>query len=34
MEYSEKHHLVENYFQLYSTLVDESTSLVIAIIQF
>jgi hypothetical protein len=34
MEYLTKHHLVENYFQLYTTLVDELTSLVIAIIQF
>jgi predicted AlkP superfamily phosphohydrolase/phosphomutase len=34
MKYSIKHHLVENCFQLYTTLVDESTSLVIAIIQF
>jgi hypothetical protein len=34
MEYLAKHHLVENNFQLYITLVDDSTSLVIAIIQF
>jgi hypothetical protein len=34
MEYSAIHHLIENYFQLYTNLVDESTSLVIAIIQF
>jgi hypothetical protein len=33
MEYLAKHNLVENCFQLYSTLVDDSTSLVIAIIQ-
>jgi hypothetical protein len=33
MEYLAKHHLVENCFQLYTILVDESTSLVIAIIQ-
>jgi hypothetical protein len=34
MEYLTIHHLVENYFQLYTNLVDELTSLVIAIIQF
>jgi hypothetical protein len=34
MEYLAKDHLVENCFQLYTNLVDESTSLVIAIIQF
>jgi hypothetical protein len=34
MEYLAKHNLVENYFQLHTTLVDKSTSLVIAIIQF
>jgi hypothetical protein len=33
MEYSAKHHLIENCFQLYTDLVDESTSLVITIIQ-
>jgi hypothetical protein len=34
MEYLAKHNLVENCFQLYTNLVDELTSLVIAIIQF
>jgi hypothetical protein len=32
MEYLAKHHLIENCFQLYTNLVDELTSLVIAII--
>ncbi len=32
MENSKKHHLVENCFQLYTNLVDKSTSLVIAVI--
>jgi hypothetical protein len=34
MEYSAKHHLVENCFQLYTNLVDELTSFVITIIRF
>jgi hypothetical protein len=34
MEYLAKCHLVENYFQQYTNLVDDSISLVIAIIQF
>jgi len=34
MEYSAKHHLVENCFQLYTNSIYELTSLVIAIIQF
>ncbi len=34
IKYLAKHHLVENCFQLYTILVDESTSLVITIIQF
>jgi len=33
MEYLAKHHLVENCFQLYTNLIDEPISLVIAIIQ-
>jgi len=32
MKYLAKHQLVENYFQLYTKLVDKLTSLVIAII--
>jgi len=34
MEYLAKCHLIENYFQQYTNLVDDSISLVITIIQF
>ncbi len=33
MEFLTKHHIVENCFRQYTSLVDKATSLVIAIIQ-